>query len=188
LSIKHKKMKSTKLFGNYGPTQSRRIKRTLKFISSYLNPSQNILDLGSNNPLAEAMRNNNLNIQNTPDDLDLDLKYDIVKNDKIDVITAFEIFEHMVSPFPLLKEIKAPILIASVPLKLWFASAYWNEKDPYDRHYHEFEQKQFDMLLNKAGWNVINSEKWPSEINKIGIRPILRLFTPRYYIVYCERK
>ncbi len=43
------------------------------------------------------------------------------------------------------------------------------------------------MLLNKAGWEIIKSDKWISPSNKIGIRPLFRKFTPRYYIVYCER-
>ncbi|HLF63260.1 MAG TPA: hypothetical protein VI603_05895, partial [Saprospiraceae bacterium] len=56
------------------------------------------------------------------------------------------------------------------------------------RHYHEFEPRQFDMLLNKAGWNIVASEKWTSYDNKIGLRPLLRRFTNRYYIVYCTRQ
>jgi len=93
-----------------------------------------------------------------------------------------------VSPFPLLYHSKAEKLFASIPLKLWFASAYWSQTDIYDRHYHEFEVKQFNMLLNKAGWKIVNSDKWVGKTNKVGIRPLLRKFTPRYYIVYCERK
>ena len=40
-----------------------------------------------------------------------------------------------------------------VPLNLWFASAYRNKTDLWDRHYHEFEDWQFDWLLEKAGWH-----------------------------------
>ena len=104
------------------------------------------------------------------------------------MVTAFEIFEHMVSPFPLLRAISAKKLVASVPLKLWFTNAYWNNNDPFDKHYHEFEPKQFDLLLNKAGWRIIKSEKWVSKTSQIGVRPLLRRFVPRYYIVYCERE
>ena len=56
-----------------------------------------------------------------------------------------------------------------------------------DRHYHEFEDWQFDWLLEKAGWNIKKRQKWTSPISKIGIRPILRKFTPRYYAVYAEK-
>ena len=114
--------------------------------------------------------------------------YEVVKTTEYDVLSAFEILEHLVSPFPLLHEAKATKLIASIPLKLWFSDAYWNDDNPYARHYHEFEPKQFDMLLDKAGWEIKQSEKWISPSNKIGIRPFLRKITPRYYIVYCERK
>ena len=79
-------------------------------------------------------------------------------------------------------------LIASVPLKLWFSNAYKNPNDKRDRHYHEFEDWQFDWLLEKSGWEIISRKKWTNPTKKIGLRPILRLFTPRYYIVYAKRK
>ena len=78
--------------------------------------------------------------------------------------------------------------IASIPLKLWFTKAYRNKKDLKDCHYHEFESWQFDWLLEKSGWRIISRKKWTNPRPfKLGFRPILRLFTPRYYIVYAER-
>ena len=95
----------------------------------------------------------------------------------------------MLAPFNILRNIKAKKLIASVPLKLWFSNAYWNDDDEWDRHYHEFEVKQFKFLLKKTGWSIIDSEKWRSYPQfKLGVRPILRMMTPRYYIVYCQRQ
>ena len=83
---------------------------------------------------------------------------------------------------------KAKKMIASVPLKLWFSDAYWNENDDRDKHYHEFEVKQFNFLLEKTGWKIINSQKWkPYKKISLGIRPLLRMVTNRYYIVYCEK-
>ncbi|NOR87497.1 MAG: methyltransferase [Bacteroidales bacterium] len=174
-------------FNNYGKTQNTRIENTLSFLSKHTTKRDIILDLGIENPLSSEMIKSGYKVDNTGKGIDLDLDFEIVKGD-YDIVTSFEIFEHMVSPFPLLQSIRAPKLITSVPLKLWFTDAYWNEKDPFDRHYHEFEPKQFDMLLDKAGWKIIDQEKWTSRINHIGIRPLLRRFTPRYYIVYCERK
>ncbi|PLX18231.1 MAG: methyltransferase, partial [Marinilabiliales bacterium] len=110
----------------------------------------------------------------------------VVTNPNFEAVTAFEIFEHLICPFNALRSIKAKKLISSLPLKLWFAQAYWGENE-CDRHYHEFEVKQFNMLLNKSGWEIKKSEKWISSDKIWGIRPILRFFTPRYYIVYCER-
>ena len=79
----------------------------------------------------------------------LDDNFKNVASTPCDCVTAFEIFEHLFAPYNLLKELKADKLVASVPLKLWFAEAYWNEADDWDKHYHEFEKKQFDFLLEK---------------------------------------
>ena len=164
-----------------------RFRKTIRFLEENISKSDMILDIGQPNHLSGFMISQGYKVTNTSENADLDFDYDIVK-ENFDVVTAFEILEHMVSPFPLLSSIKAPKLVASVPLKLWFANAYWNPNDPFDRHYHEFEPKQFHMLLNKAGWEVIKSEKWIIwSFDKIGIRPLLRNITPRYYIVYCER-
>lgn len=163
-----------------------RFRRTLDFITKHIKPPVRVLDLGPKNPMAVEMEGIGFEVENTFEGQDLDLEYEIVKKD-FDVITAFEIFEHMVSPFPLLKQAKAKKLFASVPLKLWFSDAYWNENDPFDCHFHEFESRQFDMLLKKAGWKIIDSQKWITPNYKLGIRPILRNFTPRHYIVYCKR-
>ena len=123
----------------------------------------------------------------TIDKKDYEKAKEIVKNYDVDAITAFEIFEHLIAPFNILNEIKSTKLIASVPLNLWFAKAYKSSTDKWDRHYHEFEDWQFDWLLEKSNWKIEKKEKWTSPIKKIGFRPILRTFTPRYYIVYATK-
>jgi len=177
------------IFSNeYKKNCETRYGKTLTFLEGLITKQDYILDLGPTNPFSGILKSEGFKLENTPTGLDLDLDYSIVSQEKYNIVTAFEILEHLVSPFPLLQSIAAPKLIASVPLNLWFAKAYWNEKDPYDRHYHEFESRQFDMLLDKAGWKIIKSEKWKSKSSKIGLRPFLRGITDRYYIVYCERK
>ncbi len=166
---------------------ARRYTNTLNFVNKQLTVPNKILDLGIDNPFSNMLRDQGHDVDNTEMNQDLDLEYGQVINEKYDVVTAFEIFEHMVAPFNLLREVKAKKLIASIPLRLWFAKAYWNEKDEWDRHYHEFEPRQFDMLLNKSGWKIMDSEKWVSKSNRIGFKPFLRGITPRYYIVSCER-
>jgi len=118
----------------------------------------------------------------------LDVDFESIVKSNADVVTAFEIFEHLIAPFNVLKEIKADKLVASIPMRLWFAPAYRSKTDPWDRHYHEFEDWQFDWLLEKAGWTIKDSSKWTNPSKKIGLRPILRYFTNRYYIVYAERE
>lgn len=165
---------------------TKRFKITLDFCHKLLSKKDEILDLGVANPFSEILQNEGYKVTNTSGE-DLDLDTTAVQNNNFTVVTAFEIFEHLVSPFNVLQDIKAKKLIASVPLKLWFASAYQNKEDERDRHYHEFEDWQFDWLLEKAGWKIKKREKFTNPVKKIGIRPILRRFTPRYYLVYAER-
>jgi hypothetical protein len=123
-------------------------------------------------------------INTSGEDLDLDLS--VVKQN-FDAVTAFEIFEHLIAPFNILRAIEAEKLITTVPLNLWFAKAYRSNTDKWDRHYHEFEDWQFDWLLEKSGWKIKDTLKWTSPVKKLGFRPLLRQFTPRYYAVYAER-
>lgn len=173
--------------GKYKEFHQERHIKTMNFILPHLNRGDKVLDLGPTNTLSDLMKEEGLEVTNTTTEVDLDLDYSIVENPEFEVMTAFEILEHVVSPFPLLRYSKAKKLFISVPLKLWFAEAYWNAKDPYDCHYHEFEPKQIRMLLEKAGWKIVKEEQWVSRVKQVGIRPILRRFTPRHYIAYCER-
>ncbi len=169
-----------------GKFPKKRYKHTLRFLNEVISKEAKILDLGVPNPFSEILLKEGFNVTNTKGE-DLDLVTKVVKTDEFDVVTAFEIFEHLVSPFNVLKDIKAKKLVASIPLNLWFASAYKSKIDKWDRHYHEFEDWQFDWLLEKAGWRIVKSEKFTNPVKKIGIRPILRRITPRYYLVYAER-
>lgn len=165
----------------------KRYEKTLGFLKEHIAASETILDLGVKNPFSEQMKNAGFSVENTNGE-DLDLDFSSVQRSGAKVVTAFEIFEHLIAPFNILREIKAEKLVASIPMRLWFAPAYRNETDPLDRHYHEFEDWQFDWLLEKAGWEIKAREKWTNPVGKFGIRPVLRRFIPRYYIVYAERK
>ncbi len=159
----------------------------MAFLEKHVGKEESILDLGIPNPLSKIMTNSGYVVTNTGGE-DLDIDFSSISNFEGDVVTAFEIFEHLLAPFNALSEIKANKLVASIPLRLWFSPAYRSKHDPWDRHYHEFEDWQFDWLLEKAGWEIKDSLKWTHPVKKIGIRPILRVFTPRYYIIYAERK
>ena len=164
----------------------KRYKHTLEFLEKHISKSETILDLGVQNPFSKTMTTNGYKVENTKGE-DLDTDTSTLKNSEYTTVTAFEIFEHLLSPLTVLKSIEADKLVASVPLRLWFATAYRSKTDMWDRHYHEFEDWQFDWLLEKAGWKIIDRKKWTNPTKKIGIRPLLRWFTPRYYIVYAER-
>lgn len=165
---------------------NKRYKKTIEFLSKHVPRDSFILDLGITNPFVKIMEAEGYKVTNTTGE-DLDLDTSAIQKSNADVVTAFEIFEHLLSPFTVLKSINADKLVASVPLKLWFSSAYRSKTDMLDRHYHEFEDWQFDWLLEKAGWQIKAREKWTNPTKKLGIRPLLRWFTPRYYIVYVEK-
>ena len=164
----------------------KRYKLTFQFLEKHISKSETILDLGVENPFTKTLKANGFSVENTKGE-DLDLDTSTIENSDATVVTAFEIFEHLLSPFTVLKSIKANKLVISVPLRLWFSSAYRSKTDMWDRHYHEFEDWQLDWLLEKTGWKIIDRQKWTNPTKKLGIRPILRWFTPRYYIVYAER-
>lgn len=165
---------------------NKRYKITLEFLKKHIDVSQSILDLGVKNPFSEIMTNNGFKVQNTTGE-DLDENQDSLKSNDYQVFTAFEIFEHLLNPYTVLKAIKSDKIVISVPLKLWFSNAYQSKTDPLDRHYHEFEDWQLDWLLEKTGFKIIDSIKFNNPTKKIGIRPLLRLFTNRYYLIYAER-
>lgn len=165
---------------------NKRYKHTIEFLKTHVSNSESILDLGVQNPFSEILKSEGFSVENTQGE-DLDIDSTSIESSKADVVTAFEIFEHLLSPFTVLKSIKSNKLVASIPLRLWFSSAYRSKTDMWDRHYHEFEDWQFDWLLEKAGWKILARQKWTNPTKKIGIRPLLRWFTPRYYIVYAER-
>ena len=165
---------------------NKRFEKTLSFLERHVTTQETILDLGVENPFSKIMKEQGYTVNNTKGE-DLDLNFDTISNSNTDVVTAFEIFEHLIAPFNVLREIKANKLVASIPLRLWFSPAYQSKTDPWDRHYHEFEDWQFDWLLEKAGWKIMDRDKWTNPVKKIGFRPLLRSFTPRYYIIYAER-
>ncbi len=164
---------------------NKRFRHTLAFLQKHVPTTQKILDLGVINPFSEIMSKNGYDVSNTiGEDLDVD---QTALAGRFDVVTAFEIFEHLLNPYTILESIKADKLIISIPMRLWFSPAYRSKTDPWDRHYHEFEDWQLDWLLEKTGWKIMDREKFTNPVKKIGIRPLLRSFTPRYYMVYAEK-
>jgi len=165
---------------------NKRFKYTLDFLKKHISTSETIFDLGVPNPFSKIMTENGFTVLNTIGE-DIDVDQTALKIEEYEVVTAFEIFEHLLNPYTVLKEIKSKKLLISIPLQLWFSPAYRSKIDMWDRHYHEFEDWQLDWLLEKTGWKILDREKFTHPVKKIGFRPLLRLFTPRYYMVYAEK-
>ena len=165
----------------------KRFRLTLGFLKKHVPPGTRILDLGVSNPFSEIMSGEGYEVTNTSGE-DLDRDQSALQQNDYDVVTAFEIFEHLLNPFTVLEQINCKKLVISVPLRLWFAPAYRSKTDMWDRHYHEFEDWQLDWLLEKTGWTIVDRAKWTNPVGKIGFRPLLGRMTPRYYIVYAEKQ
>ncbi len=150
-------------FKSYKTVPKKRYNHTVEFLQSVLPAPATILDLGVRNELSEILETYGYTVYNTSGE-DLDFDYESVLNFEVDAVTAFEIFEHLIAPFNVLNAVKASKLITTVPLKLWFANAYRSKTDKWDRHYHEFEDWQFDWLLEKSGWHIKKVEKWSSPV------------------------
>jgi len=165
---------------------SKRFNITLDFLKKHISIDEAILDLGIPNPFSKIMLKNGYDVKNTKGE-DLDNDQSTLQNETYTVVTAFEIFEHLLNPYTILQNIKSDKILISIPMRLWFSSAYRSKTDKWDRHYHEFEDWQLDWLLEKTGFKIIDSIQFTHPVKKIGFRPLLRYFTPRYYLVYAER-
>ncbi|UUC46920.1 class I SAM-dependent methyltransferase [Flavobacterium cerinum] len=165
---------------------NKRFKHTLEFLQKHITTSESILDLGVENPFSTIMKENGYTVTNTKGE-DLDIDQSALSQNKYQVTTAFEIFEHLLNPYTVLQHIQSDKLVLSIPMRLWFSPAYRSKTDMWDRHYHEFEDWQLDWLLEKAGWKILDRQKFTNPVKQFGIRPLLRRFTPRYYIVYAEK-
>jgi hypothetical protein len=167
----------------------RRYKLTLKFIKRFIPGNSIIYDMGTPNGLGEFMKINGFTVINTSGkDFDLPEGREELQKVDCDCVTALEIIEHLMNPLDLLLSIPGKKLVVSVPLRLWFAKMFWNKRNPAGRHFNEPEIRQFNWLLEKAGWEIIATEKHTSQSFKLGFRTILRWIVPRYYFVYCIRK
>lgn len=171
----------------YEIVPKKRYIRTLNLVEEHFAKSDKILDLGVPNPLSGLMKEKGYEVFNTGGE-DLDEQYSALQQYPVNAVTAFEILEHLLNPYSVLKNLPGTKLLATVPLSLWFAEPFRNENNIRAQHFHEFEDWQFDWLLDKSGWEIKYREKWTHPSRKIGIRPLLRRFTPRYYAIYAERK
>lgn len=171
-----------------------RMMMTERFLNKVINKDQQVLDLGEETLMSIYLKKKGFLIRDTQEEVDFDLNSNFLHEySDIDVLTAFEVLEHLFAPINILSNIPCEKLILTIPLKLWFASAYMHEAvldggHVAYGHYHEFEPEQLHMLLDRTGWKIMYSEKWKAAPKlPLGIRPILRYFYPRYYAVYCER-
>lgn len=171
----------------YKVIPKKRYQHTLDLVDKFFSKEEKVLDLGVENPLSNLIREKGFQVKNTGGE-DLDDEFEQLNNIDADVVTAFEILEHLLNPYSVLKNLPGRKLLVTVPLSLWFSKPFNDSYEKRDWHYHEFTDWQFDRLLEKTGWEIKFRKKWTNPSQKIGLRTILRYYTPRYYAVYAEKK
>jgi len=159
-----------------------RHRKTVEFMLANISRKTTILDLGVKGELAMLLINEGYKVKNT--EFDLDVYPERLKEIKSDIVTGFEILEHLIEPAPVLRNIRANEIVVSVPMKRSFEKTYWNELDGYDQHFHEFEIFQFDKLLKYCNYEIIRSEQWKSYSSIIG-RIVYQ--QPKFYIVHATK-
>ena len=101
----------------------KRYDHTLKMLKEVCPSPSVIYDLGVANPFSEIMKQNDYKVYNTSVE-DLDENPNIILPKDVNMVTGFEILEHLVSPYPLLKNLKVNRIFLTIPVNLWFAKAY----------------------------------------------------------------
>src|SRR5690606_1720081 len=99
-----------------------RFKITMDFLQGHISKASKIIDLGVENPLSVMMKEEGFNVQNTTGE-DLDENHEALQQTNYDVLTAFEIFEHLFNRYTVLENCKDKKIVISVPLRLWFSPA-----------------------------------------------------------------
>ena len=110
----------------YNKIPVNRYNKTLKMLNKVCPSPSVIFDLGVRNPFSDIMEKNHYKVYNTSgQDFDTNPKVDIPGD--VDLVTGFEIIEHLVSPYTLLKNINAriPIKVHSIPLAFLVQGCKW---------------------------------------------------------------
>ena len=89
-----------------GKFPHKRYQKTLEFLKEHTPAPASVLDLGATNPFVNYMKQKGYTVTNTNGE-DLDVHTEAVLSEDYDMVTAFEIFEHLISPYTILKDIKA---------------------------------------------------------------------------------
>ena len=160
------------------PATKIRWDKTLEFMGSGKN-IKSALDIGDRTGLTEMMEDKyGVKFDNTQGDLDkIELK------GSYDLVTSFEVLEHLFNPLFNLVQIKNILnpngrLILSTPLAK--PRILWSEE-----HFHEMSKNSIQALFEAAGLKVLRENHfrvYPVTFYFKGIRPLLRLIYDKIQI------
>lgn len=158
-----------------------RAKKTAKFISATIGKRPlPILDIGERNLVGKYLKETlDIILENTNSDLDYTIEnYFILGKYQYNRVFCFEVIEHLLNPRYFMDNLHKVTtedcqVFLSYPSRPKFL---WNPID----HFHEYDKKRFNFLLEATGWKIIRKGKirllhrWWFYLT--GFRPILRLY------------
>ena len=106
---------------------NKRFQYTLEFLKKHIDTKESILDLGVDNPFSKIMRQNGYEVENTSGE-DLDFDYSSVLQSKAEVITAFEIFEHLLAPLHLIEARRISGIDIIMNLRTGSLTGFWRKR------------------------------------------------------------
>ena len=160
------------------PNNRHRKRQYRQFTGDLLGKS--ILDIGERNFITDDRADNTIG------DLTWGIK---APNDAYDVVTCFEVIQHVMNPALLLAEIHGllrpnGILYLATP-KPGPLSWYHGQEN-----FVEYKPRQLRLMLEYCGFRVLKYEvrnPWPFRFIFYGFRPPLRYIFNRYQLYECEK-
>ena len=173
-----------KIDSDYSNKPATRIRwnKSLDFIGDHFS-FKSALDIGDRSGLTEMMESKyQVKFDNTKGDLDC-----ITLKGKYDLVTSFEVLEHLFNPLFHLSQIKGVLsengkLILSTPLSK--PRFLWSKE-----HFHEMSTESIEALFHVAGFKIVRKKYFkvhPLIFYIKGIRPLLRLFFDKIQIYELE--
>lgn len=156
-----------------------RWKNTVKFLNSSVGNFKNGLDIGDRSPMTNILEDiYKIDFENTTVDLDLE-----PLSGKYDIVTSFEVIEHLFNPLFSLNEIYKVlndngVLYLSTPL--YKPGFLWSPN-----HFHEMKRESIENLFKKSKFEIIRVSTFkihPTPFYFKGLRPLLRLFFEKVQI------
>ncbi len=164
------------------PAIKNRWRKSLDFIGDN-HSCKNALDIGDRSRITEMMESKyQIKFENTRGDLD----FVTLKGD-FDLITSFEVLEHLFNPLFHLLEIKK---VLSKKGKFFLSTPLGKPRFLWSKvHFHEMSIKSLESLFSAAGFRVIRKDFFRVHSKLFyftGIRPLFRYFFDKIQIYELE--
>ncbi len=165
--------------------------KTIKFILAGFAPEPwtipECVDIGDRSVLTKRLEGIfRAQFTNTDVDLDVDLLFPPKVAHTIDIITCFEVIEHLFNPLFCLLEMKR---VLKPNGRIYLSTPRFKPHFLWGNHFHEMSDKSLFALIDRAGLKIVRKQKifvapWRSLLT--GFRPWLRLVLDRHWLLEIE--